>query len=371
MMNRIFFTSKLPLFIFSILSIASTAQRQTQNSFRSRFGPGYLVGYLAYVPIDYNANPTKNYPLLIFLHGGGEKAYNPQDLSNLYTVKKNGPPMLIESGQDFPFIVISPQCPFGDWDFINTDNNQTSQSKPGEFVDEILEKIKTLYRVDLDRIYLTGLSIGGAATWEYTQRHPEKIAASIPIAGWGDGAKSCDIAANNVPIWAFQGELDGQYGILGLVDQINSCQPSINTQAKATIYAGVGHNAWTETYDNSGPGIAPDNIYNWLMRQSKKPAVITDIQNQISENSLVDNLFNCFINDVSNEVNLNYTSKYSEEAILQIWNESSVKILEENVHLAVGKNYIPTNLSNFKSGLYFIKISSLTQSASIKTIVLK
>ncbi|MBC7390202.1 MAG: hypothetical protein H7329_13380 [Opitutaceae bacterium] len=180
-MCKYFFTSKSFFFLLHLLTLTSTAQRQTQNSFRSRFGPNYLVGYLSYVPVDYNSNPSKKFPLLLFLHGSGEKAYNPQDLSNLYLVKKNGPPMLIENGQDFPFIVISPQCPFGDWNFINPDNSQTSQSKPGEFVDEILEKIKTLYRVDLDRIYITGLSIGGAATWEYTQRHPEKIAASIQL----------------------------------------------------------------------------------------------------------------------------------------------------------------------------------------------
>src|SRR6478736_5401735 len=84
-----------------VLSAEAIAQRQTANSFRSKFGPNYLVGYLAYTPVDYAANPTKNYPILIFLHGTDEKAWKPTDLSQLPKVKKNGPPKEIEAGKDF------------------------------------------------------------------------------------------------------------------------------------------------------------------------------------------------------------------------------------------------------------------------------
>ncbi|MBC7389873.1 MAG: hypothetical protein H7329_11715, partial [Opitutaceae bacterium] len=249
------------------------AQRQTQNSFRSHFGPNALVGYYGYVPADYATNSGKSYPILIYLHGSGDKAWNPSDLSKLPFVKRNGPPFLIEGGQDFPFIVISPQCPFPSWDNVTTDNFSTFQTKPGEFVDEILEKMKTIYRIDLNRIYITGISMGGASAWEYTQLYPQKIAASIPIAGWSTGSKVCNIAASKVAVWTFQGELDGGAGISGLVNKINSCVPAPSPLAKATVYKGVGNDAWTQTYNNSGPGIAPDNIYEWLLRQSKSLTV--------------------------------------------------------------------------------------------------
>ncbi len=252
-----------------VLSYQQSYAQQTEQSYRSAFGPNALVGYLAYTPTDYAAHPDSAYPLLIFLHGQGEKVWNPQNTSQLYKVKANGPPKLIDQGQQFPFIVISPQCPFSGWDDVTTDNYQTSVLRPGEFVDEIIEKMKTIYRVDPNRIYITGLSMGGASCWTYTLRYPQKIAASIPIAGWGDGTSPCGIASNNVAVWAFQGQNDGGSGIQGLVNSINACNPAPTPLAKATIYAGVGHDAWTQTYNNTGPGIAPDNIYDWLLRQHK------------------------------------------------------------------------------------------------------
>ncbi|MBC7390201.1 MAG: hypothetical protein H7329_13375 [Opitutaceae bacterium] len=155
-----------------------------------------------------------------------------------------------------------------------------------------------------------------------------------------------------------------------MVDQINSCQPQIKPQAKATIYPGVGHNAWTETYDNTGPGIAPDNIYDWLMRQTKKPAVITDIENQTNESSAKNIVF-CFIDQISNELTVGHNSMDNEEAVLQIWNGSSDKLLEYNLQLVIGKNLMLPKLSDFPIGMLFIKLSYQNHSFSIKTILLQ
>jgi poly(3-hydroxybutyrate) depolymerase len=270
--RKFVYSSKWFVSAMVVLSL-SYGQRQTENSYRSQFGPNALVGFLSYVPPEYNSNPTKSFPILIFLHGMGEKVWNPKDLSQLYRVKTHGPPKLIDQGQDFPFIVISPQCPFPSWDELTVDNFQTSVLKPGEFVDEIIEKMKTLYRVDAARIYITGLSMGGAGVWSYTLKHPEKIAASIPIAGWVSNGDVCAIAQNNVAIWTFQGQYDSGNTIQGVVNNINACRPVINPPAKATIYAGVGHDAWTRTYNNTGAGIAPDNIYSWLMRQARSSVI--------------------------------------------------------------------------------------------------
>lgn len=245
-------------------------KRQTENSFRSKFGPNALVGYLTYVPEDYYKNPSTKYPVLLFLHGSGEKAWQPQDLSQLQYVKKNGPPFLISQGKDFPFIVISPQCPFNGWDDITNDNYKTSSFLPGQFVNEIFDVITSQYRIDPSRVYLTGLSMGGSSVWSYLSQPYNRLAAAIPIAGWADANSACTVAKQNIAIWTFQGELDGAAGVKNMVDNINTCKPAPTTPAKLTVFAGQKHEVWDQVYKNTGAGIAPDNIYDWLMRHSKQ-----------------------------------------------------------------------------------------------------
>ncbi len=247
-------------------------KRQTSNSFRSKFGPNALVGYLAYVPEAYYKNPTKDFPVLLLLHGMSEKVWNPQDISHLNELLRYGPAKFVSEGQEFPFIVITPQCPFSSWDDVTTDNFQTTVTKPGAFVNEIFDMIESNYRIDKSRIYLTGISMGGAGTWSYLSLPNTRVAAAIPIAGWSDTKNACVTASQNIAIWTFQGENDGAAAIQDLVKTINACKPAPAEAAKATVYPGMGHNVWNITYDNSGAGIAPDNIYDWLMRHTKGTA---------------------------------------------------------------------------------------------------
>ena len=235
-----------------------TPKRQAELSYNTKLANG-MVGYLAYFPEEYYKNPNQNFPILVFLHGMGEKTWMLDNTSLLYKVKSFGVPMLIEQGQDFPFIVISPQCPFGDWDYVG------DQYKPGVLVDEVVEMAKSKYRVDANRLYITGLSMGGGGTFSYVFAHPEKVAAAIPIAGWGGADNVC--VAKDVALWVFHGSYDGPGGVTNLVNNINACNPK--EKAKVTVYDGVGHDAWTITYNNTGYGIAPDNIYSWLLRHSK------------------------------------------------------------------------------------------------------
>jgi len=241
--------------------------RQTSNSFRAKLGPNALVGYLAYVPEAYYKDPSAKFPVLLMLHGMGEKLWNPQNISQLNLVRKYGPAMLIDKGQEFPFIVITPQCPFPGWDDVSTDGYKTTSMQPGKFVNEIYDYIEANYRIDKSREYLTGISMGGGSVWSYLQEPNNRVAAAIPIAGWGDFAKASVVASQNTPIWNFQGGNDGGANMQSLINTVNSFKPSV--LAKCTVYPGVGHNAWDITYNNSGPGIAPDNIYDWLMRYTK------------------------------------------------------------------------------------------------------
>ena len=124
--------------------------------------------------------------MILFLHGAGESG---DDLSK---VKIHGIPKLIESGKDFPFILVSPQSPRGGW---------SSDSLNG-LLDEVISK----YKVDKERIYLTGLSMGGFGTWSLATAHPERFAAIAPICGGGNPARANRL--KGLPIWAFHGAKD-------------------------------------------------------------------------------------------------------------------------------------------------------------------
>lgn len=206
------------------------------------------IKYLSYQPDGYDG--IKEFPLLIFMHGLGEKG------DNLEVVKRNGPPNLISNGKwdkDLPFIVISPQLPsrYNNW--------------PAVLVNDVLEYVLKNYKVDLDRIYLTGLSLGGNGVWNFLVKYPEKIAAAVPIAGWGNTNLAC--VAAEVPVWAFHGDADGTIAVnraIGMINSVNNCSPSV--PAELTIYPGVGHNSWARTYDLS----AGHDIYTWMLSYTNK-----------------------------------------------------------------------------------------------------
>ncbi|MFT4739258.1 MAG: gliding motility-associated-like protein [Marivirga sp.] len=213
--------------------------------------------YYEYLPSDYNAN-TDKYPIMFFFHGLGERGNVEADLPK---VAKNGPPLHVKNGTDFPFILISPQL-------------KTSQGNwPPNYMDEVVEHIlQSGLRIDLNRVYISGLSLGGGGAWFYAQRFPEKIAAVAPVCGSRNNTgEACNIAAENIPVWAFHGDSDGTVSVnktINMVNAINACVPAINPTAKITIYEGVGHNSWSRAFktDNS---LHTPNIYEWFMLQSK------------------------------------------------------------------------------------------------------
>lgn len=204
-----------------------------------------ITGYLVYLPKDYNNNPAKKYPLVVFFHGAGERG------TNLALVKKFGPPKMVEQGKEFPFILVSPQARYT-WD------------KNTEGMDAFIEKMKKDYRVDDNRLYVTGLSMGGAGTWNYTLEYSHKVAAAVPICGWGQPQKACNM--KNVPVWATHNQGDptvGVGGTLNMISAIKSCSP--NPEPIQIIYLSGGHDAWSRTYNDQA-------MWDWLLSQSKSGA---------------------------------------------------------------------------------------------------
>lgn len=227
-------------FLIMVYSSSLTAQteRQTVNHFEKEIKLTLPANYLLYLPKDYN-DSNENFPLVLFLHGAGERG------TDIEKVKTHGLPKLINQGKDFPFIVVSPQCP--DNIFWNVD-----------ILIALLNEIVTKYRVDTNRIYVTGLSMGGHGTYELAMRQPNRFAAIAPICGWADTSKASSIA--HLPIWVFHGAKDVVVPIAAsekMVEKLKSCGSNV----KFTVYPEANHDAWTETYNN-------EELYKWLLEQS-------------------------------------------------------------------------------------------------------
>lgn len=196
------------------------------------------LGYLLYLPRDYDKE--KSWPLMLFLHGAGERG------DDLELVKKHGPPKLIAAGKDFPFIVVSPQCPKGRW------------WEPMELV-ALLDEISGKYKVDPDRIYVTGLSMGGFGSWRLAAYAPERLAAIAPICGGGETYWTKEFA--HLPVWAFHGAKDTGVPLERSQAMVDALKKS-GGEPKFTIYPDAGHDSWTAAYDDP-------ELYKWLLAQNR------------------------------------------------------------------------------------------------------
>jgi predicted peptidase len=193
------------------------------------------MGYLLFLPQTYDKTDQK-WPLILFLHGGGETG------TELAKVKIHGPPKIVETKKDFPFIVVSPQSPGRGW----------SAESLGALLDEVVSK----YKVDQSRIYLTGLSMGGGGTWALAAAAPERFAAIVPICGRGNPANVQRL--KNLPIWVFHGAKDKTVPLTLSETMVNALKEAGAKEVKFTVYPEAGHDSWTVTYNNP-------ELYTWLL----------------------------------------------------------------------------------------------------------
>ena len=191
--------------------------------------------YLIYLPKNYDQK--KSWPLMLFLHGAGERG------DNLDKVKVHGPPKLIHKGKEFPFIVVSPQCPTGRW------------WNPIELT-ALLDFIEAEYKVDKNREYVTGLSMGGYGTWSLVAHSPKRFAAIIPICGAGIPYRARNHI--HVPTWVFHGEKDSVISVERSKEMVEVYRKN-KSPVKLTLYPDATHDSWTQTYKNSA-------IYDWLLQ---------------------------------------------------------------------------------------------------------
>lgn len=233
-----------------LLSLATAAYAQAPPAQPGQH-PGQLeirlqmrLQYLLYLPKGYNEDLEKKWPLILFLHGAGERG------DNLEKVKIHGPPKILAKGKDLPFIVVSPQCPANSW------------WEPLPLL-ALLDAIQANYRVDPDRVYLTGLSMGGFGTWDLAVRNPDRFAAIAPICGAGKPFLAGQL--KNVPAWVFHGDSDPVVPVQNSDEMVEALK-RVNADVTYTRYRGVGHDSWTATYDNP-------KLYTWFLshKRSQKP----------------------------------------------------------------------------------------------------
>ncbi len=198
------------------------------------------LDYWIYLPPDYEKQ--ESWPLLLFLHGAGERG------SDLDLVKKHGPPKLIDEGKQFPFIVVSPQCP-ADGSWLSKLLDLTT----------LIDEIESKYKVDKDRVYLTGLSMGGFGTWALATYTPGRFAAIVPICGGGEAISARRIG--NVPAWVFHGAKDPVVPLKRSEDMVEAFK-RVSKEVKFTVYPDAKHDSWTETYNNP-------ELYEWLLAQKR------------------------------------------------------------------------------------------------------
>lgn len=225
------------------------ADEQTAHVYQKEVRQEQKLEYWLSLPDGYGADTSREWPMILFLHGAGERG------TDLKQVLRHGPPKLVAQGKKLPFVIVSPQCPAGvSWD---------DRALMG-LLDEILDT----HRVDPKRVYLTGLSMGGYGSWTLAFKHPGKFAAVAPICG---GGATIDIKLarrmegnplKSLPFWVFHGEKDTTVPPEESERLIRELKNIGNTNVRFTFYPEAGHDSWTASYDNP-------ELYDWFFKHHR------------------------------------------------------------------------------------------------------
>lgn len=244
-------------------SPAHAAENQTEHRFERTISRTVAYKYLVYHPKGYAADTTKRWPVILFLHGAGERG------DDVWKVAKHGPPKLIREAGDSPaakllkenFIVVSPQCPANKW--------WETEGLLG-----LLDEVSAAHRIDASRVYLTGLSMGGFGSWALGVTQPDRFAALAPICGGGDfvsvvlGSTQKREALRTLPIWAFHGAKDPTVPLDESERMVERLKKAKVESVQLTVYPEAKHDSWTETYNNP-------ELYTWFLKHSRKAGTQT------------------------------------------------------------------------------------------------
>jgi predicted peptidase len=226
------------LFLFFLITPFTYAQTQLNGTIKTEINQKRELNYVLYVPKEVKENK----PLIIFLHGSGEKG------NDIEKVKVHGPFKYLRNHEIDAF-VLAPQCP----------ENEYWNS---EALYNLILKIQKENKIDTNRIYLTGLSMGAWGAWNLAFAHPDVFAALVPIAGFVDRIpmiENCKIKA--IPTRIFHGLLDDVVDVnysISIYKKLQKCNPDV----ELTIFDDANHDSWTRVYDNK-------DTYEWMLKQKK------------------------------------------------------------------------------------------------------
>jgi predicted peptidase len=253
------------------LSIITSARAASIADYQARtykFSPSKTIPYRLFIPKNYQAG--KKYPLILALHGGGEKGTdNISQLNHEFTNFWANDSIQ----KDNPSFVVVPQCPpspetwvksatIGNYDFTKTPITENLAA-----VSNILDLLAKEFTLDLDRIYISGMSMGGAATWYMINQYPDRFAAAIPVCGWADTAQANIF--NKIPIWTFHEVDDPTVPVQNTRDLVKAIQARGGSKLKYTEYPasmGFGHESWK-------PAAKDPLLHRWLFQQSRLASV--------------------------------------------------------------------------------------------------
>ncbi len=225
---------------------ASVAQAQSAAAPQQQPGQAQVkaspLNYLVFLPKRY-APKGEPVPMILFLHGSGERG------TDINKVKLWGPPALVEKNAGFPFLVVSPQSPDGEW-------WHATQLKA------LLDQVLATYNVDRRRIYLTGLSMGGYGAWDLAQRYPDYFAALAPVCGGGYAVPSLMQRIKHIPTWVFHGKKDAavpEQQSAVMVEALRAAGGNV----RYTVLPEGGHAAaWLLAYGEAG-------LFDWFLQQRR------------------------------------------------------------------------------------------------------
>lgn len=223
-----------------------------------RNAAGESIPYRLFVPSQYD--PKKKYPLILFLHGAGERGDdNEAQLIHPEVLR-------FVCDEENPCFLVAPQCPKGrkwvevPWDFEGPHKTPEEPSLPMRLTMELLDALEGEFRIDPARRYVTGLSMGGFGTFDLLVRRPNDFAAAIPICGGADESRAERIA--HVPLWVFHGSNDRAVPVVRSRSAVKVLEAA-GGHPKYTEYEGMGHNVWSRAYHEP-------ELRDWLFRQRRK-----------------------------------------------------------------------------------------------------
>lgn len=255
------------LLVILCLLVTVTANAQLTARTIKKTGSNEDIAFYEYKPVNYN--PAIKYPMIIFLHGYGERG---NGTTTLYRVLEQGLPRNIRDGHNMTFtwngktesfIVLMPQL------------NENYYSFWQNFIiDDMLKYGKANFNVDTDRIFLTGLSMGGGGTWAYcgaSEANGRQFAAIATSCGACQSTDWCNIAKADLPMWSFHANDDNSAApvscTIGSITNIrNNCNPKVDPIM--TIWPTGGHAIWGRVYDVTHNNQNP-NLYEWFLGQNK------------------------------------------------------------------------------------------------------